>query len=79
MREVQIAQNPKLVRDLNSKAILNTDRTALEEYYMKRELAKKQQAQQVKTEDRITHIENEMTEIKSLLRQLLQQRDVNGN
>lgn len=79
MAEVQIAQNPKLVRDLNSKAILNTDRTALEEYYMKRELVKKQQAHQVKTEDRITHIENEMTEIKSLLRQLLQQRDVNGN
>lgn len=77
--DVKIEGNTKLVRDLNSKAVLNTDRAALEEYYMKRELARKQQNQQNETKDRITNIENEMIEIKSLLKQLLQQRDVNGN
>lgn len=79
MNDVRIVDNPKLVRDMHSKAVLNTDRAALEDYYMKRELARKQQNQQNETKDRITNIENEMMEIKSLLKQLLQQRDVNGN
>ena len=79
MNDVRIVDNPKLVRDMHSKAVLNTDRAALEDYYMKRELARKQQNQQNETKDRITNIENEMMEIKSLLKKLLQQRDVNGN
>ena len=79
MNDVRIVDNPKLVRDMHSKAVLNTDRAALEDYYMKRELARKQQNQQNETKDRITNIEIEMMEIKSLLKQLLQQRDVNGN
>ena len=38
----RVRDHENLVRDMNSKAILNTDRKALEEYYKQREIAKKE-------------------------------------
>ena len=76
--EVQI-KDTKYVRDLSSKAVLNTDRQGLEDYLMKREIAKKVQAEQNETRERVTKIEQDMAEIKTLLQQLLGQRDTNGN
>ena len=70
---VQI-ENSKLVRDLHSKAILNTDRIGLEDYMMKRELAKKQQAEKEETKERLVKLENDMTEIKNLLHEIAQMR-----
>jgi t-SNARE complex subunit (syntaxin) len=70
---VQI-ENSKLVRDLHSKAILNTDRVALEDYMMKRELAKKQLAEKEETKERLVKLENDMTEIKNLLHEIAQMR-----
>jgi hypothetical protein len=63
-----------LIRDIHSKAILNTDRAGLDEYLMKREIAKKQQADQVNTKDRLDKLENDMSEIKSLLRDIAEMR-----
>lgn len=59
-----------LVRDIHSKALLNTDRNGLQEYYMKREITKKQNTAQAETKQRLDVIENEIREIKSLLRDL---------
>ena len=70
---VQI-QNSKLVRDLHSKAILNTDKVGLEDYMMKRELAKKQQAEQFETKERLAKLENDMSEIKCLLQDIANMR-----
>jgi t-SNARE complex subunit (syntaxin) len=70
---VQI-ENSKLVRDLHSKAILNTDRIGLEDYMMKRELAKKQLAEKEQTKQRLVKLENDMTEIKNLLHEIAQMR-----
>ena len=70
---VQI-ENSKLVRDLHSKAILNTDRVGLEDYMMKRELAKKQLAEKEETKERLVKLENDMTEIKNLLHEIAQMR-----
>ncbi len=70
---VQI-ENSKLVRDLHSKAILNTDRVGLEDYMMKRELAKKQLAEKEETKKRLVKLENDMTEIKNLLHEIAQMR-----
>ena len=70
---VQI-ENSKLVRDLHSKAILNTDRIGLEDYMMKRELAKKQLAEKEETKKRLVKLENDMTEIKNLLHEIAQMR-----
>lgn len=63
-----------MVRDIHSKALLNTDRAGLNDYYMKREIARKQNSAQVETKQRLDTIESEMQEIKSLLRDLLQVR-----
>jgi len=67
-------EDTALIRDIHSKAILNTDRTGLDEYLMKREIAKKQQADQVNTKDRLDKLENDMSEIKSLLRDIAEMR-----
>lgn len=63
-----------MVRDIHSKALLNTDRAGLQDYYTKREIAKRQNSAQVETKHRLDTIESEMQEIKSLLRDLIQVR-----
>jgi hypothetical protein len=72
-------QDSALVRDIHSKAILNTDKAGLNDYLMKREIAKKQQAERVQTKDRLDKIENDMSEIKNLLVQLVNTGKLNGN
>jgi hypothetical protein len=41
MSIVAIKDHQKLVRDTHSKAVLNTDKAGLQEYYAKREVLKK--------------------------------------
>ena len=72
-------EDTALIRDIHSKAILNTDKAGLNDYLMKREIAKKQQAEQVQTKDRLDKIENDMSEIKNLLVQLVNTGKLNGN
>ncbi len=72
-------EDTALIRDIHSKAILNTDKSGLNDYLMKREIAKKQQAEQVQTKDRLNKIENDMSEIKNLLVQLVNTGKLNGN
>ena len=67
-------EDTALIRDIHSKAILNTDRAGLNEYLMKREIAKKQQAEQLANKDRLDKLENDMSEIKSLLRDIVEMR-----
>jgi len=74
-QKVEIPQT-KLVRDVHSKALLNTDRNGRDEYYMKRELAKKQQVGEMETKSRLAKLENDITEIKILLQDIAQMRKV---
>ena len=67
----KVKDHDNLIRDMNSKAILNTDRLALQEYYQKRDLAKKELSEKVESKQRLDKIENEMSEIKDLLRELV--------
>ena len=67
----KVKDHENLVRDMNSKAILNTDRLALQEYYQKRELAKKEMLEKAESKQRLDKIENDMAEIKNLLTQLV--------
>ena len=67
----KVKDHDNLVRDMNSKAILNTDKLALQEYYQKRELVKKELAEKIESKQRLDKIENEMSEIKDLLRELI--------
>ena len=52
---------------MNSKAVLNTDKAGLNDYMMKRDIAKKQQEEQSETKMRLAQLEEDMTEIKNLL------------
>jgi hypothetical protein len=78
MTHVRI-EDTALIRDIHSKAILNTDKAGLNDYLMKREIAKKQQTEQVQNKDRLTKLEEDMSEIKNLLVQLVNTGKLNGN
>ena len=67
----KVKDHENLVRDMNSKAILNTDKLALQDYYQKRELAKKELSEKVESKQRLDKIENDMAEIKELLRSMI--------
>lgn len=53
-------ENSTLIRDINSKAVLSTDRTALDKFN-----------KQKQEKERINKLEREMVEIKSMLELIL--------
>ena len=63
-----------LIRDINSKAVLNTDKAGLNDYMMKREIAKKQKEEQTETKMRLAQLEQDMSEIKNMLIEIAQMR-----
>jgi hypothetical protein len=69
MTQVKVTDTT-FVRDIHSKAILNTDRKGLNEYLMKREIAKRQQNEQNETKNRLEKLEHDIHEIKELLLKL---------
>ena len=71
MKQVQIPDT-HFVRDIHSKAILNTDKKGLNDYLMKRDVAKKQQLEKNETKVRLDKLENDMQEIKELLLKMSQ-------
>lgn len=75
MALVDIEGHQGLVRDTRSKAVLNNDRKALEEYQMKVEIARRQNAEKEETKMRLTKLEENMSEIKSLLLEIAQLRN----
>ena len=77
--EVIQTEDTSFVRDLHSKALINTDRVALENH-RKRKQIEIQQAQRLqqmenKVEELIT-VKCEMLEIKSLLQELLNKKEL---
>lgn len=75
----KVKDHDNLVRDMNSKAVLNTDRVGLQDYYLKRDSAKKEQSEKIETKQRIDKIEKDMSEIKELLREIAMKGNNNGN
>ena len=73
MKAIQTEDN-SFVRDLHSKALINTDRIALDNHRRKRQLEIQQtqrlQEMEIKVEE-LNNVKNEMLEIKSLLQKLL--------
>jgi len=61
---LKIEDNPNLVRDKTSNAVLNTDMDALQKYKMKRNIERQRDSE-------ISELKTEMSEIKSLLYQLV--------
>jgi hypothetical protein len=70
MTVVAIRDHKQLVRDTHSKAVLNTDKNGLNEYLMKRQLAKQEMEEKSETKLRLTQLENDMKDIKNLLTEI---------
>ena len=75
----KVKEHNNLIRDMNSKAVLNTDKEGLQDYLRKREVAKKQQEEQSETKSRLTKIEQDMSEIKNLLQTIANSGLRDGN
>jgi hypothetical protein len=77
--EVIQTEDTSFVRDLHSKALINTDRVALENHRKKRQIeiqqAQKWQQMETKVEELIT-AKCEMLEIKNLLRELINKKEL---
>jgi cell shape-determining protein MreC len=72
-------EDTSFVRDIHSKAILNTDIVGLQNYYVQRDLYKKEQAEKIQASNRLTQLEEDMSEIKMMLRQLVSKEMSNGS
>jgi hypothetical protein len=72
----KVKDHNHLVRDISSKAVLNTDKAGLNDYMMKREIAKKQKEEQSETKIRLAQLEQDMSEIKNMLIEISQMRKV---
>ena len=79
MMKVIQTENNSFVRDLHSKALINTDRVALENHRRKKQLetqqAQRLQEMEIKVEELVT-VKNEMLEIKSLLQKLVNTKEL---
>ena len=64
---MKVRENERLVRESSNFAILNTDRSALSSHEQKMARLRKEQAH----EEELNNIKRDVTEIKDLLRQLL--------
>jgi len=76
---VRIEEEKHLVRDTTNRAILNTDRAGLENYLAQRQLAKQKLAEQEEMKNKVSKLEQDITDIKDMLRELAQMRTPNGN
>ena len=70
MQHLKVENHTNLVRDPSSKAVLNTDRTGLQDYYRRKEIAKKEVMEREDTKQRLAKMEEEMQEIKTLLKEI---------
>ncbi len=71
MKFLKVAGHEGLVRDTSNGAILNTNTTDYENYIKQREAALQRNRQITEQAEEINNIKNELSEIKSLLTQLL--------
>ena len=79
MMKVIQTEDKSFVRDLHSKALINTDRVALENHRKKRQIeiqqAQKWQQMEIKIEE-LNNMRNEILEIKGLLQEVLNKKEL---
>ena len=78
MKVIQ-TEDKSFVRDLHSKALINTDRIALENHRKKRQIeiqqSKKWQQMETKVEE-LNNMRNEILEIRGLLQEVLNKKEL---
>ena len=68
---VQIKENKDLIRDTESRALLNTNRGELEAYYAERDIKIKELQEKQALENKVDKLEQDISDIKNLLQQLV--------
>ena len=71
---IPVEGNTDLVRDPHTDQIINTNVSAYQQYINRREQRKREKEKSLNVEEDIANLKNELGEIKSLLKEL-----VNGN
>ena len=71
---IPVEGNSDLVRDPNTDQIINTNASAYQQYISRREQRKREKEKSLNVEEDIANLKSEFSEIKSLLKEL-----VNGN
>jgi hypothetical protein len=77
--EVIQTEDTSFVRDLHSKALINTDRVALENHRKRKQIEIQQAQRWQQMENKVEELINvkcEMLEIKSLLQELLNKKEL---
>jgi hypothetical protein len=68
---VQIKDNKNFYRDTESNALLNVNAEELKTYYAERDLRLKEMQKKEEMENKVNQLEEDVSEIKNLLRQLV--------
>jgi len=71
MNHLKVKDNDHLYRDANTGAIINTDRSSFEKY-------KKSKLKFQNMEQEMDYVKSEISEIKSLLKQIVKSNDSNS-
>ena len=77
--EVIQTEDPRFVRDLHSKALLNTDRVYFENFRQRKKMSIRQEDEWNSIKNKVEELnilKDEMMEIKDLLRQLLSKKEL---
>jgi predicted nuclease with TOPRIM domain len=76
---VPIEINRDLVRDVSNRALLNTNLEELKTYYAERDLRLKELEQKQTMEQKVNKLEEDIMDIKNMLRDIVQMKAPNGN
>jgi len=71
---IKVKDQPNLMRDPSSNAILNDNQSDYDEYIARRDAVNKEKEKSLNVEEDVANLKSELSEIKSLLKEL-----VNGN
>ena len=76
---VPIKDNRNLLRDTSNMAILNTDMEELKSYYAQRDQKIQELEEKHMMEQKVNKLEEDITDIKNMLRDIVQMKEPNGN
>jgi len=76
---VPIEINRDLVRDVSNRALLNTNLEELKTYYAERDLRLKDLQEKQTMEQKVNKLEEDITDIKNMLREIVQMKAPDGN
>lgn len=79
MKIAKVVDNPSLIRDMDSNAILNTNQKEIFDFNLKRKKILEEKAEKEETKIRLAKIEQEMSDIKQLLKEIAQLRSQNAH